>query len=610
MHSPRRPGPPDLVVRILQALLIVGALAAWETSATLNHQVHFFFSQPTAIAERILEWIGTRNLWVDAAVTLAETVLGFVGGVVLGLVLAFLCYGSRLAERVLMPFFSVANAMPRIVFGPIFVLWFGLGLTSKALLGLSIVTFIVLFATFQGLKEVDPALILRVRLLGGSSVDVARHVLIPSALSWVFTSLRTGMGLALVGAVVGEYSGASEGLGHRIDFAEGMFDSTGIFAGLTLLSVMVVLLDGLLEMVEQRFRTRSAEGLEEPSKRRFPSRRPALLAALALVLALAARSTWLSHQPPPVPLMRVTLASAGQTLMGNLPSALAASQGWFRDQGLNVEVQDFKGGAPAAKALIGGSADFASIALDHALKARAQGADLVMLVAYDRYPGLSLVVDSRYRDRVRTVADLRGRAVGVTSLGSGSHLALQALLWRVGMKPEDVQVVSVGTGTMPAALEQGSIQAAMHYDPFVSSLGLDGKAFILVDLTTEETTHWLYGTDYPYLGLVTRRDVIRSHPDTCQKMVNAIVVAQRFLQNRGPQEVGRALPADFDATSAAYQKALAHTGPSFSPDGVVDDAEVGTILRSLKETGVVPASMEVLAQEVVDLSFLRRAHAR
>lgn len=604
MPSPRRREPSEPLIRAVQALLVLATLAAWEAASDVDTQAHFFFSQPTAIAVRLAEWLATPDVWLDLAVTLVETVLGFVGGTAVGLVLAFLCYGSRLAERVLMPFFSVANAMPRLVFGPIFVLWFGLGITSKAVLGLSIVTFIVLFATFQGLKEVDPALILRVRLLGGSSRDVLRHVLVPSALTWVFTSLRTGVGFALVGAVVGEYMGASRGIGHRIDFAEGMFDATGIFAGLTLLCAMVLVLNYGLELVERRFRP----GATHVSLTAW--RMPLLLAAFALVVGLAARSTVLLEETPPPSLVRVTVASAGVSLMGNLPASVADSEGFFRQQGLDVRMQDLKGGAPAAKALLGRNAEFACIALDHALKARAQGEDLVMLATYTRYPGLCLVVDSRLRDQVRSVEDLKGMKVGVTSLGSGSHLALNALLVRSGMSPSDVEVISAGTGTMPAALEQGSIQAAMHYDPFVTQLLAQDRAFVLFDLTKEEETHWLYGTDYPFLGLMTRSDVIRDKPDLCQKMVNAVVVAQRFLQNRTPEQVAHSLPPEFTVSGEVFVRSLEHSKPAFSPDGMVTEEEVRTVLRSLESTGAVAPGVSIDPAGVLDMSFLKRAQSR
>lgn len=241
------------LVWILQAVILFGGLGAWEAAGHQNEQVHFYFSRPTSIFTRIAEWFAGGQIWTHMGITLWETILSFVIGMIIGLALAFTCYYSSLAERVLLPFFDVANAVPRVILGPIFVLWFGLGVTSKVALGISLIVFIVFFATFRGLKEVDPNLINKVLLLGGSQRDVMVNVLLPSTFVWVFTSLRTSVGFALVGAVVGEYMGSSKGVGHLIQFAEGMFDATGVFAGLTVLSLMVLVLNVVLERMEARF---------------------------------------------------------------------------------------------------------------------------------------------------------------------------------------------------------------------------------------------------------------------------------------------------------------------------------------------------------------------
>jgi NitT/TauT family transport system permease protein len=248
----RAPGGNGLVW-FLQGLILLGGFGAWEAAGRLNRQVHFYFSTPSSIFLRISQWFNAGEIWSHVGITMWETVLSFLVGVLLGLGLAFLCYYSPTAEQVLLPFFDMANAIPRVILGPIFILWFGLGVVSKIALGLSLVIFIVFFATFRGLKEVDPNLINKVRLLGGTQRDVMLNVLLPSALVWVFTSLRTSVGFALVGAVVGEYMGSAKGVGHLIQFSEGMFDSTGVFAGLTVLSIMVLMLNVILERLESRF---------------------------------------------------------------------------------------------------------------------------------------------------------------------------------------------------------------------------------------------------------------------------------------------------------------------------------------------------------------------
>lgn len=243
----------DLYARLINGVLILGGLALWEWAGRSDKKARFFFSIPSEIIGRLIDWFSSGHVWQHLSITLWETLLGFLGGVVLGLILAFACYSSPLFQRVSMPYLTALNAMPRLIFGPIFVLWFGLGITSKVALSMTIVVLIVFFNTFTGLREVDQNLINKVRLLGGSQADVLRHVLLPSALSWVFTSLRTSVGFALVGAVVGEYMGSDRGLGNQIQYAQNMFDSAGVFAGLALLSATVILINRLLERVEARF---------------------------------------------------------------------------------------------------------------------------------------------------------------------------------------------------------------------------------------------------------------------------------------------------------------------------------------------------------------------
>src|SRR5205085_7540454 len=135
----------------------------------------------------------------------------------------------------------VGNALPRVVLAPIFLLWFGLGIWSKVALGVTVVFFVVFFNTYRGVREVDPVTIDNARMLGASERQLIRHVLVPSALTWIFSSLQASLGFAMVGAVVGEYLGSTRGLGHVISQAEGTFDTTGVFAGLDVLAAVVVL---------------------------------------------------------------------------------------------------------------------------------------------------------------------------------------------------------------------------------------------------------------------------------------------------------------------------------------------------------------------------------
>ena len=145
--------------------------------------------------------------------------------------------------------------MPRVILGPIFVVWFGLGIWSKVALGITLVFFVVFFNVFQGVREVSPVILANARMLGASRSQLLRTVYIPSATSWVFSSLHTSVGMAFVGAVVGEYLGSARGVGYLILQAESNFDVNAVFAGILVLTVFALLLDTAVSLVERRLHT-------------------------------------------------------------------------------------------------------------------------------------------------------------------------------------------------------------------------------------------------------------------------------------------------------------------------------------------------------------------
>ncbi len=237
----------------LQIIVFGGFLALWELLSRAGRLDRVFYSAPSFIVSQVGEWITSGLLLKDVVTTLQETVLGFVIGTLLGLVFGFVLARSQLLAQVFEPALVVLNAMPKIVLAPLFFLWFGIALASKVAFSASLVLFIVFFATLAGIREVDPNYINNARILGAKERDLSVHVLIPAALAWIFNSLRASLGLALAGAVVAEYLGSTGGVGYRIAFAQALYDSTGVFAGLLVLTVIVIVLDYLIQKVEQRF---------------------------------------------------------------------------------------------------------------------------------------------------------------------------------------------------------------------------------------------------------------------------------------------------------------------------------------------------------------------
>lgn len=244
--------PARTLVASMQLILLVVGLLGWEWSARTTPKIQFLLSRPTLIVTRLGVWLESVYTYRDIALTMSETVIGFGIGALAGFALAVGCYYSPFWYQVIRPGLEILNAMPRVVFTPLFLLWFGLGLTSKAAMAASLVLFIVFVGTLSGLQEVDQGLLNRLRVMGANQWDLLRHALIPSGLTWVFSSLRSSVGFALAGAVVSEYLGSSKGLGYRIALAEGNLDSTGIFAGLLILGVVVLGMNTGLLKLEQR----------------------------------------------------------------------------------------------------------------------------------------------------------------------------------------------------------------------------------------------------------------------------------------------------------------------------------------------------------------------
>jgi len=218
-----------------------------------DRQAAFFFGEPLKIARRIWAWFFTnadiyQHLWV----TLVETVLAFGLGTALGLACGLWLALSPMAAAIADPYIKALNSMPRVILAPIFAVWFGLGIASKVALGVTLVFFIVFFNVYQGVKEVSPVVLANARMLGASPKQLLRHVYLPSATSWVFSSLHTSVGLAFVGAVVGEYLGSSRGVGYLILQAEGAFDINTVMAGILVLTVFALALDGLVGRLEKR----------------------------------------------------------------------------------------------------------------------------------------------------------------------------------------------------------------------------------------------------------------------------------------------------------------------------------------------------------------------
>ena len=252
-------------LRTWQLGVLIVFLAAWHVISR-DSQYAFFLGEPVKVAGRIWSWFlpwevrpnalfpeglpGQADIYAHLGVTLLETVLAFAIGTLLGLVFGLWLALAPTASAILDPYIKAANSMPRVILAPIFALWFGLGIWSKVALAVTLVFFIVFFNVYQGVKEVSPVVLANARMLGANQQQLLRTVYLPSATSWVFSSLHTSVGLAFVGAVVGEYLGSARGVGYLILQAEGTFDVNTVFAGIVVLTAFALVLDGLVGRIE------------------------------------------------------------------------------------------------------------------------------------------------------------------------------------------------------------------------------------------------------------------------------------------------------------------------------------------------------------------------
>src|SRR6202162_1342200 len=245
-----------LLVLSLRIGIFVVFLGAWEAAARLHVIDPFFFAMPSTIAQQLWTWIteGTSQgpLLGEIAVTLEETVLGFLIGALLGVVFGIVLGRDKLLSDVFSIYIKVANSIPRICLGSIFVIALGLGMQSKVALAVVMVFFVVFANAFQGVREADRNLIANAHILGASKHQVPTTVVLPAAMSWILASLHVSFGFALVGAVVGEFLGSRQGIGLLISTAQGAFNAAGVFAAMIVLAVVALAADYLLTAVEQR----------------------------------------------------------------------------------------------------------------------------------------------------------------------------------------------------------------------------------------------------------------------------------------------------------------------------------------------------------------------
>ena len=308
---------------------------------------------------------------------------------------------------------------------------------------------------------------------------------------------------------------------------------------------------------------------------------------------------------------KVTVGVGGTALMVYLPTMLAKSKGYFAEEGLDVEILDIKGGgSQAASALIGGSVDFSANAIDHAIKAKVQKKDLIAVHSHVRLPVMGVVVANKYKGEIKSLADLKGRPIGVTSPGSQTHMVLGYLLAKSGVKADDVKIIGAGGSTMPLAIEKDSVHAGMMVDPFFTAFLKQGKGYALVDMFTTKGTVAAMGGEVQGTTLLTRPEVIARRPATVQKMVNALVRANKLIVASSGEELAKTLPKELSGDVTLYAESFEHAREAFPPDSLVSREGVARVIETMRVFDAVPAGMKIEPESLFDNRYVLKALGR
>jgi NitT/TauT family transport system substrate-binding protein len=331
-----------------------------------------------------------------------------------------------------------------------------------------------------------------------------------------------------------------------------------------------------------------------------------VVGAFALVLALSGAA---QAQTPEK--KDLTLGVGGKSLLYYLPLTLAERLGHFKEQGLNVTINDFAGGAQSLQALIGGSLDVVAGAYEHNIRMQAKGQDIRAVIELGRFPGIVLAVRKDKAASVNSFKDLKGFKIGVTAPGSSTHFFVNALIAKEGLKPEDVSIIRVGAGASAvAALKKGEIDAISNLDPAISKLQQDGDIVVIADSRTEADNQKLFGGNNPAAVVYLKQDFIQKNPNTVQAVVNAFYKTLKWLEKASPEDVAKTVPEEYLlGDRALYIAAVKASTPMYSKTGIIPEAGMKTALGMLQQFDAEMKTATVDLPKTFEDRFVKKAAA-
>jgi len=335
---------------------------------------------------------------------------------------------------------------------------------------------------------------------------------------------------------------------------------------------------------------------------------------LHALLALALGATFAAASLAQAPEKKsITIAVGGKSLFYYLPLSVAERKGYFKDEGLEVEIPDFPGGAKALQALVGGSADLVSGAYEHTINMAAKHQPIEAVVLQLHYNAIELLMPDERAAKYRDGRDLKGLKIGVTAPGSSTNMFVDLLLVKAGLEPSDVSIVGVGAGAgAVAAMEKGEIDALANLDPVITQLEATGKFRSVVDTRTEKGMEEVYGKEYMAAVIYTTDEFVKKYPNTVQAVVNAMVRADRWIAKASPQEIVDLMPDSFKAGNPAlYKQGLEKNLAGYSKDGLMSLAAARNVYKVLDqfEPSVMKAG-KIDLSKTFDNRFAQKADSK
>ncbi|KPF66312.1 ABC transporter substrate-binding protein [Bosea sp. AAP35] len=337
--------------------------------------------------------------------------------------------------------------------------------------------------------------------------------------------------------------------------------------------------------------------------------RRAALAALALATAIGFSPHAALAQAAEK--AKLTLGVGGKQLLYYLPLTVAERKGFFKDEGLDVTINDFGGGAKSLQALVGGSVDVVTGAYEHTIRMQAKGQDIRAVVELGRFPGITIAVRKDLVDKVKSAADFKGLKIGVTAPGSSTALTAQYAMVKAGLKASDAAIIGVGAGASAvAAMKQKQVDIISHLDPVTSKLEADGDVVALIDTRTEAGTKALFGGSNPAAVLYLKGDFAEKNPVTTQKLANAFVKALKWLETAKPEDVADLVPAEYHlGDKPLYLRAVKNSLESYSRSGVSSPEAMKSMYDALKLLDPELATSKVDLKTTFIDTFAKKAAA-